>query len=51
MPGIFDKWGASHQIFHVLVALSAVAHLAGIMSAFRWNYENSRCPYLNTYHV
>lgn len=43
-PGKFDIWGASHQIFHVLVVLSAMAHLYGILSAFQWNYENPRCP-------
>ncbi|KAK3341878.1 mPR-like GPCR protein [Lasiosphaeria hispida] len=43
-PGRFDIWGASHQVFHVFVVLSAVVHLCGILSAFRWNYENPRCP-------
>lgn len=43
-PGKFDIWGASHQIFHVLVVISAMVHLYGILSAFRWNYENPRCP-------
>ncbi|KAL2022467.1 hypothetical protein VTK56DRAFT_5296 [Thermocarpiscus australiensis] len=43
-PGRFDIWGASHQIFHVLVVLSAAVHLYGLLSAFRWNYENPRCP-------
>ncbi len=42
-PGRFDLWGASHQLFHVLVVLSAVVHLYGILNAFRWNYENPRC--------
>jgi adiponectin receptor len=41
-PGKFDIWGASHQIFHVLVVLSAAVHLYGIFGAFRWNYENLR---------
>ncbi|KAK3373164.1 hemolysin-III related-domain-containing protein [Lasiosphaeria ovina] len=43
-PGAFDIWGSSHQVFHVLVVLSALVHLCGILSAFRWNYENPRCP-------
>ncbi|KAK4141510.1 mPR-like GPCR protein [Dichotomopilus funicola] len=43
-PGKFDIWGASHQIFHIFVVLSAVVHFYGILSAFRWNYENPRCP-------
>ncbi|KAK4187426.1 HlyIII-domain-containing protein [Podospora australis] len=43
-PGKFDIWGASHEIFHVLVVISAIVHLYGILTAFRWNYENPRCP-------
>ncbi|KAK0668459.1 mPR-like GPCR protein [Cercophora samala] len=43
-PGVFDIWGASHQIFHILIVTSAAVHLYGIISAFRWNYENPRCP-------
>lgn len=43
-PGKFDIWGASHQVFHIFVVLAAGVHLYGIISAFRWNYENPRCP-------
>ncbi|KAK0731915.1 hemolysin-III related-domain-containing protein [Lasiosphaeris hirsuta] len=43
-PGKFDIWGASHQVFHIFVVLSAIVHLYGITSAFKWNYENPRCP-------
>ena len=42
-PGLFDIWGASHQIFHVFVVLGAVSHFYGILSAFDWNYNNPRC--------
>lgn len=33
-PGRFDLVGHSHQIFHVLVILAAVAHLRGLIVAF-----------------
>ncbi|KAJ5806781.1 hypothetical protein N7474_010373 [Penicillium riverlandense] len=42
-PEYFDIWGASHQIFHVLVFMAAVLHFYGILVAFQWNYENQRC--------
>ncbi|KAH7025834.1 mPR-like GPCR protein [Microdochium trichocladiopsis] len=43
-PNKYDIWGASHQLFHVLVVLGALAHLYGIFSAFDWNYRHPRCP-------
>ena len=33
-PGRFDIVGSSHQIFHVLVVLAALAHLRGLVVAF-----------------
>jgi adiponectin receptor len=39
MPGTFDIWGSSHQIFHILVVLAAAAHLVGLMKAF--DFEHS----------
>ncbi|KAF3918315.1 hypothetical protein ABW21_db0205703 [Orbilia brochopaga] len=33
-PGKFDIVGASHQIFHVLVLVGALCHLAGLVAAF-----------------
>ncbi|KAK6347175.1 hypothetical protein TWF696_007251 [Orbilia brochopaga] len=33
-PGRFDIVGASHQIFHVLVLVGAMCHLAGLVAAF-----------------
>ncbi|KAJ5605224.1 hypothetical protein N7510_010378 [Penicillium lagena] len=42
-PENFDIWGASHQIFHVLVFMASVIHFYGILVAFQWNYENQRC--------
>lgn len=38
-PGMFDIWGNSHQIFHVLVLVAAAAHLVGLLKAF--DYEHS----------
>ena len=40
---MFDYWGASHQIFHCFVVLGAASHLAGIFSAFEFNYTHQRC--------
>ena len=38
MPGTFDIWGSSHQIFHVLVLLAAATHFFGLVKAF--DYEH-----------
>lgn len=45
-PVNFDIWGASHQIFHVSVVIAATIHFYGILAAFRWNHENSRCSFI-----
>ncbi|KAI9830395.1 MAG: hypothetical protein M1826_004818 [Phylliscum demangeonii] len=37
-PGMFDIWGASHQIFHVLVLLAAMAHLKALVRAFDYHH-------------
>ncbi|KAJ4305437.1 hypothetical protein N0V90_000968 [Kalmusia sp. IMI 367209] len=39
-PGKFDIWGSSHQIFHILVVMAAMAHLVGLLRAF--DYEHGR---------
>jgi adiponectin receptor len=39
MPGSFDIWGSSHQIFHVLVLLAATTNFFGLVKAF--DYEHS----------
>jgi len=36
MPGTFDIWGHSHQLFHVLVVLGAASHFYGIMTGFHY---------------
>lgn len=35
LPGIFDNWGSSHQVLHVLVLLGAGAYLIGLARAVR----------------
>ena len=42
-PGKFDIWGASHQIFHVLVVISSVIHMRGLFTVFDWIYQNPVC--------
>ncbi|KAL4881415.1 mPR-like GPCR protein [Aspergillus karnatakaensis] len=43
IPEKFDIWGASHQIFHLFVVLSAAIHLWTLFSVFDWNYNNPQC--------
>ena len=38
-PGQFDILGSSHQIFHVLVVLAALAHLKGLVIAFDFRHS------------
>ncbi|KAI1660414.1 HlyIII-domain-containing protein [Daldinia decipiens] len=42
-PGLFDIYGSSHQIFHVLVVLATGVHLAGVLDALDYNYYNRQC--------
>lgn len=42
-PGAFDVWGSSHQIFHVLIVLAAMAHLVGLLKAFDHAQRFSTC--------
>lgn len=37
-PGRFDIVGSSHQIFHVLVVLAAMAHLNGLFKAYDYRH-------------
>lgn len=37
-PGSFDRFGASHQIFHVFVVMAAAAHLRGLLQAFDYRH-------------
>lgn len=42
-PGLFDIWGSSHQIFHILVVIATIVHLIGVLTAFDYNYEHRQC--------
>lgn len=42
-PGTFDVYGSSHQLFHVLVVFATVTQLAGILSAYDYNYNHRQC--------
>ncbi|OTA92190.1 hypothetical protein M434DRAFT_22031 [Hypoxylon sp. CO27-5] len=42
-PGTFDIYGSSHQIFHILVVMATVVHLAGVLDALDYNYYNRQC--------
>lgn len=39
-PGKFDLYGSSHQILHVAVILAGLAHMFGVLRAFRY-YHNT----------
>ncbi|KAI0366813.1 HlyIII-domain-containing protein [Pilatotrama ljubarskyi] len=44
-PGTFDYFLASHQIFHFFVVAAALAHYAGILTAFdHWHRRLAECP-------
>lgn len=42
-PGVFDIWGCSHQIFHVLVVAATSVQAYGILQAYDYNYQERRC--------
>ncbi|KAH8722835.1 hemolysin-III related-domain-containing protein [Phaeosphaeriaceae sp. PMI808] len=37
-PGVFDLWGASHQLFHVLVAIGQIVFLYGLKDVLLLHY-------------
>ena len=39
-PGKFDYFGASHQIFHVLVFFGALFHFIGSLEAYNYRFRN-----------
>ena len=44
VPGLFDYFGSSHQIFHVHVVLAALAHYWCILTAFdHWHTRDPLC--------
>jgi adiponectin receptor len=42
-PGKFDIWGASHQIFHVLIVIATAVHFLGLREAYEYNYSYRQC--------
>jgi adiponectin receptor len=40
MPGKFDFFGSSHQIFHCFVILGVVFHYIGCLDAFYYRFDN-----------
>ena len=43
-PYIFDIFGGSHQIFHIMVILAGLAHMAGLLQAFDYTHvSGSQC--------
>ncbi|RDA82878.1 hypothetical protein CP532_0391 [Ophiocordyceps camponoti-leonardi (nom. inval.)] len=45
LPGVFDIWGSSHQIFHMFVLAAAATHFCGMAKAFDHHHAvlGSRC--------
>ncbi|ATY64293.1 Hly-III related [Cordyceps militaris] len=43
LPGKFDIWGCSHQIFHCFVVLGSLSHFVGILKGYDYNYTHPRC--------
>lgn len=45
-PGRFDLYGSSHQILHFMVIFAGLAHMFGLLRAFRY-YHNTFRPALD----
>lgn len=43
VPGKFDIWGSSHQIFHIAVVCAMYTHTVGLMQAFTTCRTSSPC--------
>ncbi|TFK26591.1 HlyIII channel protein [Coprinopsis marcescibilis] len=43
LPGTFDHFGASHQLFHLFVVLAALAHFKGVLTAIDFRMLQSQC--------
>ncbi|KAI1200179.1 hemolysin-III channel protein-like protein Izh2 [Nemania serpens] len=39
--GTFDVWGASHQLFHILVSVAQIVHLLGLKKSLMRNYTRA----------
>lgn len=40
LPGTYDLWGHSHQLFHVLVVIAACCHGIGLIGAYHYAHRN-----------
>ncbi len=40
LPGKFDFWGQSHQLFHLCVVVAAVLHYKSVIVALNWRLES-----------
>ncbi|KHJ33493.1 putative mpr-like gpcr protein [Erysiphe necator] len=38
-PGLFDIWGSSHQIFHILVLIAAGFHFFSLRTAYNYHHR------------
>lgn len=43
MPGKFDTFGSSHQLFHIFVFLAVCTHYIGVMDFYEWRIR-APCP-------
>ncbi|KAI1260758.1 mPR-like GPCR protein [Xylariaceae sp. FL1019] len=43
IPERFDIFGASHQIFHILVVIGALIHMSSLLSVYDWVHRNPQC--------
>ncbi|KAI8372253.1 hemolysin-III related-domain-containing protein [Choanephora cucurbitarum] len=48
MPGKFNYFGSSHQIFHVCVVIAVISHYLGVMSAMSFWHDASNEEFCNT---
>lgn len=45
LPGRFDRWMQSHNIFHACVVAAALVHYRALMTHYAWRQANSVCPH------
>jgi adiponectin receptor len=43
MPGYFDVWFSSHQVWHVFVVIAALVHYSNVTTQYEWRWNNE-CP-------
>lgn len=50
-PGMFDFWGHSHQIFHVLVVIASFLHLRAVMGSYTFKHSRLNGIGLSALHT